>query len=152
MSEIPYIKDDPLSINVAFKCRKLGYFTAFMSCPACRYFPCSQLTEADVRILNISPLMDRTFKTFEQRSISTVHILKKFDGTLTLVEDLDEKNPDPELLRDVEEVYVINKVLVPVMTLRPKTSPKKDSGTKTGKDKPKTETAESSKKPREPKN
>lgn len=34
--------------------------------------------------------------------------------------DIDIKAPNPEQLRDVEEVYVISKVLVPVLTLRAK--------------------------------
>ncbi len=81
-----------------------------------------------------------------------MHILKQFDGTLTLVEDLDEKNPDPELLRDVEEVYVINKVLVPVMTLKPKTTSAKDTDPKKEKQKTQAGAPESSKKARETKN
>gem|GEM_PF-3680754 len=53
-----------------------------------------------------------------------MYIAKKKDGNLELIEKLDEKNPDPEQLKDVEEIYVIGKVLVPVMTLKPK--PKED--------------------------
>ena len=50
-----------------------------------------------------------------------MHILKKYDGTLVLVEDFDEKNPDQALLQDVEEVYPVTKVLVPQLKLVPKT-------------------------------
>lgn len=50
-----------------------------------------------------------------------MYILKKLDGSLQMVEDLDEKNPDQDLLKDVEEVYPITKVLVPQLKLVPKT-------------------------------
>ena len=50
-----------------------------------------------------------------------MYILKKLDGSLHMVEDLDEKNPDQDLLKDVEEVYPITKVLVPQLKLVPKT-------------------------------
>ena len=50
-----------------------------------------------------------------------MYILKKYDGTLEIVQELDEKNPDQELLKDVEEVYPVTKVLVPQLRLVPKT-------------------------------
>lgn len=50
-----------------------------------------------------------------------MYILKKLDGSLQMVEDLDEKNPDQDLLKDVEEVYPVTKVLVPQLKLVPKT-------------------------------
>ncbi len=50
-----------------------------------------------------------------------MYILKKYDGTLEIVEELDEKNPDQELLKNVEEVYPVTKVLVPQLRLVPKT-------------------------------
>lgn len=55
-----------------------------------------------------------------------MYIAKKNDGSLEILEDLDEKNPAPELLRDVEEIYVITKTLVPVMTLKPKPKTEQD--------------------------
>ena len=120
MKRIPYNKNDPLSINVAFKCDKLGYYTAFMSCPSCKYYPCKQLTAQDLKMLNASPLMDKILETFISRKIKKMYIAKKNDGSLEIIENLNEKNPNPELLRDVEEIYVITKTLVPVMTLKPK--------------------------------
>lgn len=50
-----------------------------------------------------------------------MYILKKLDGSLQMVEDFDEKNPDQDLLKDVEEVYPVTKVLVPQLKLVPKT-------------------------------
>ena len=124
MTRIPYDKDDLLSINVAFKCDILGYYTAFMLCPECRHYPCRQLTVQDIEMLNASPLMDKIPQTLTPGRINTVYIARKNDGSLEILEDLDEKNPAPEQLRDVEEIYVITKTLVPVMTLKPK--PKKE--------------------------
>jgi len=42
------------------------------------------------------------------------------DGTMRVLEELDPNNPDPELLRDIREVYQVSKVLEPVVVLRPK--------------------------------
>lgn len=50
-----------------------------------------------------------------------MYILKKYDGSLEIVQELDEKNPDQELLKEVEEVYPVTKVLVPQLRLVPKT-------------------------------
>ena len=55
-----------------------------------------------------------------------MYIAKKTDGTIELMPDLDEKNPRPEQIRDVEEVYFISKVLVPVLTLKPKSKADRD--------------------------
>lgn len=55
-----------------------------------------------------------------------MYIAKKFDGTLEVLENLDEKQPDPEQLRNVEEIYFISKILVPVMTLKPKPKEERD--------------------------
>lgn len=44
---------------------------------------------------------------------------KMKDGTYKEL-DIDVKAPNPEQLKDVEEVYVISKVLIPVLTLRAK--------------------------------
>lgn len=71
-------------------------------------------------MLNASPLMDKILETFISRKIKKMYIAKKNDGSLEIIENLNEKNPNPELLRDVEEIYVITKTLVPVMTLKPK--------------------------------
>ena len=46
-------------------------------------------------------------------------LAKMNDGTYKEL-DIDIKSPNPEQLKDVEEVYVISKVLIPVLTLRAK--------------------------------
>lgn len=55
-----------------------------------------------------------------------MYIVKKNDGTLAHLKRLDEKKPDPNLLRNVEEIYVIGKILVPVLTLKPKPKEERD--------------------------
>ena len=49
-----------------------------------------------------------------------MYIAKKNDGKLEVIRNLDEKKPDPNQLRNVEEIYVVGKVLVPVLSLKPK--------------------------------
>lgn len=49
-----------------------------------------------------------------------MYLAKMRDGSYQVLEDLDPNNPPTELLQGVEEVYVISKVLVPTITLRPK--------------------------------
>ena len=46
-------------------------------------------------------------------------LAKMKDGTYKEL-DIDIKSPNPEHLKNVEEVYVISKVLIPVLTLRAK--------------------------------
>ena len=46
-------------------------------------------------------------------------LAKMKDGTYKEL-DIDVKSPNPDHLKDVEEVYVISKVLIPVLTLRAK--------------------------------
>ncbi len=126
MSNIPYDKNNPLSINVNFWCDKLQHSKAFMSCPSCKFYPCEQLVPQDINILNISPLMNRQIISLILRKIKKMYIAKKNDGSFEFIETLDEKNPNPEQLRDVEEIYVIAKTLVPVMILKPKPKNERD--------------------------
>ena len=60
-----------------------------------------------------------------------MYIAKKNDGTLEFMKRLDEKTPDPNLLRNVEEIYVVGKILVPVLTLKPKPKEERDRIMKT---------------------
>lgn len=55
-----------------------------------------------------------------------MYIAKKNDGKLEIIRNLDEKKPDPNQLRNVEEIYVIGKVLVPVLSLKPKPKEERD--------------------------
>ncbi|MHC4458359.1 MAG: hypothetical protein ACYS0I_14980 [Planctomycetota bacterium] len=55
-----------------------------------------------------------------------MYIAKKNDGKLEVIRNLDEKKPDPNQLRKVEEIYVVGKVLVPVLSLKPKPKQERD--------------------------
>lgn len=55
-----------------------------------------------------------------------MYIAKKNDGKLEIIRNLDEKKPDPNQLRNVAEIYVIGKVLVPVLSLKPKPKEERD--------------------------
>ena len=62
-----------------------------------------------------------------------MYIARKNDGQLEIIRNLDEKKPDPKQLRNVEEIYVVGKVLVPVLSLKPKPKQERDRLTKTRK-------------------
>ena len=55
-----------------------------------------------------------------------MYIARKNDGQLEIIRNLDEKKPDPKQLRNVEEIYVVGKVLVPVLSLEPKPRQERD--------------------------
>jgi hypothetical protein len=126
MSLIPYKKGDLFSINVLFWCDTLECHTAFMACPACHFYPCDHLTAQDINMLKTSPLMRVVSIAFISRRIKKMYIAKKNDGKLEVIRNLDEKKPDPNQLRNVEEIYVVGKVLVPVLSLKPKPKPERD--------------------------
>jgi hypothetical protein len=126
MSLIPYKKGDLFSINVLFWCDTLECYTAFMACPACHRYPCDRLTAQDVNMLKTSPLMRIVSVALLSRRIKKMYIAKKNDGKLEVIRNLDEKKPDPNQLRNVEEIYVVGKVLVPVLSLKPKPKIERD--------------------------
>ena len=126
MSIIPYKKGDLFSINVLFWCDTLECYTAFMSCPACPFYPCGHLSAQDINMLKTSPLMRVVSVALLSRRIKKMYIAKKNDGKLEVIRNLDEKKPDPNQLRNVEEIYVVGKVLVPVLSLKPKPKPERD--------------------------
>lgn len=55
-----------------------------------------------------------------------MYIAKKNDGKLEVIRNLDEKKPDPNQLRNVEEIYVVGKILIPVLSLKPKSKKERD--------------------------
>ncbi len=55
-----------------------------------------------------------------------MYIAKKNDGKREIIRNLDEKKPDPNPLRNVEEISVVGKVLVPVLSLKPKPKQERD--------------------------
>jgi hypothetical protein len=126
MGLIPYKNGDLFSINVLFWCDTLECHTAFMACPACHCYPCDHLTAQDVNMLKTSPLMRVVSVALISRRIKKMYIAKKNDGKLEVIRNLDEKKPDPNQLRKVEEIYVVGKVLVPVLSLKPKPKQERD--------------------------
>ena len=56
-----------------------------------------------------------------------MYIANKNVGKLEVIRNLDEKKPDPNQLRNVEEIYVVGKVLVPVLSLKPKPKQERDA-------------------------
>ncbi|MFP4285728.1 MAG: hypothetical protein ACLFQG_09265 [Desulfovermiculus sp.] len=117
-----YDQNDPLSIyNRSFFCPVYKRYVPFLACPQCPKFPCPELSSTDLYMLSTSPFLTRVVVGFQSQRRQKMYILKKLDGSLQMVEDLDEKNPDQDLLKDVEEVYPVTKVLVPQLKLVPKT-------------------------------
>jgi hypothetical protein len=117
-----YDQYDPLSIyNRSFFCPIYKRYAPFLACPQCPKFPCPELSRTDLYMLSTSPFLTRVVVGFQSQRRQKMYILKKLDGSLQMVEDLDEKNPDQDLLKDVEEVYPVTKVLVPQLKLVPKT-------------------------------
>ena len=123
-----YDQTDPLSVyNRSFFCQIRQRFSTFLRCPECRHFPCRNLSRTDMLMLLTSPFLNRTVTDLKPQRRPKMHILKKYDGTLELIEDFDEKNPDQALLQDVQEVYPITKILVPQLKLVPKTKEERAS-------------------------
>ncbi|WP_034623110.1 hypothetical protein [Desulfovermiculus halophilus] len=117
-----YAEDDPASIyNRSFYCPVYNRYAPFLACPRCPRFPCPELSATDRRMLFTSPFLTRVVIGLHPQRRKKMYILKKLDGSLHMVDDLDEKNPDQDLLKDVEEVYPVTKVLVPQLKLVPKT-------------------------------
>ena len=101
-----------------FWCRKRDMFRVFATCVRCKHYPCDYCTPDRIRDLAQTDyvVIDSVTLITQRRSFV---LAKMKDGSYKDI-DIDIKAPDPEQLRDVEEVYVISKVLVPVLTLRAK--------------------------------
>ncbi len=120
-----YDPEDDLSINVFLYCEREKIRRAFMNCPLCSRFPCAQLDEQDVGILKRSPLMHYEVIGLVEKRRGKVILIRKTDGSIH-ESDMDINNPDLDRLKDVAEVYVVGKVLVPTIVLRPKPKEERD--------------------------
>lgn len=90
----------------------------FATCVRCKHYPCDYCTPDRIRELANTGYV--VIKNVTLISIRRKFVLAKMkDGTYKEL-DIDVKSPNPELLKDVEEIYVISKVLIPVLTLRAK--------------------------------
>ena len=120
-STVPY-GEGPFPENVILWCNTHQQYTAFIGCTQCETFPCSQLTPEDYQVLYDSELVEKIYDFTKPltRRRTTMYIGLFRDGSMQVLEDLDPNNPDPELLRDIREVYQVSRVLEPVVVLRPK--------------------------------
>lgn len=126
MRQIPYDPNDLLSINVLLYCLRHQSRRAFLGCPTCEHFPCDQLDERDIEALRRSPLIQVTVVGLaEKRRGGNMILVRKEDGTI-VESDIDINHPDLEALKDVAEIYVVSKVLVPAIVLRPKPKEERD--------------------------
>jgi hypothetical protein len=101
-----------------FWCKKREMNRVFATCVRCKHYPCDYCTPSRIRELANTDYV--VIKNVTLISIRRKFVLVKMkDGSYKEL-DIDVKSPNPELLKDVEEVYVISKVLIPVLTLRAK--------------------------------
>lgn len=110
---------DIYKVDRVILCLLKGQNESFMMCPICQYYPCGQLSNEEIRELNLSPLMDRDIVKFKTRRCK-LYIIKYLDGSLKEAPDLDPTDPDKTLMQNVETVYQVGKELVPVIVLKPK--------------------------------
>lgn len=114
----------PLSVNIPseaekyFWCKKRDMNRVFATCVRCKHYPCDYCTPGRIRELANTDYVVIKSVTFISKRRKFV-LAKMKDGTYKEL-DIDVKSPNPEQLKDVEEVYVISKVLIPVLTLRAK--------------------------------
>lgn len=108
----------PSEVEKYFWCKKREMNRVFATCVRCKHYPCDYCTPDRIRDLANTDYVVVKNVTFIIKRRKCV-IVKMKDGSYKEL-DIDIKSPNPELLKDVEEVYVISKVLVPVLTLRAK--------------------------------
>ncbi len=108
----------PSEVEKYFWCKKRDMNRVFATCVRCKHYPCDYCTPGRIRELANTDYVVITNVTFISKRRKFV-LAKMKDGTYKEL-DIDVKSPNPEQLKDVEEVYVISKVLIPVLTLRAK--------------------------------
>ena len=108
----------PSEVEKHFWCKKREMFRVFATCVRCKHYPCDYCTPDRIRDLAHTDYVVIENVTLITQRRSFV-LAKMKDGSYKDI-DIDIKAPNPEQLRDVEEVYVISKVLIPVLTLRAK--------------------------------
>jgi hypothetical protein len=119
--KLDYDFDNPDSIrNKTFWCpvhQRAG--NTLLNCLKCSNYPCPALRVQDIKMLEKSPYVWQTDVKLEPRR-KRLHILKKYDGSLIVDEKFDPKTAKEKDLKDIEEVYVVSKVLVKTTKLVPK--------------------------------
>lgn len=110
--------NQPSEAEKYFWCKKREMNRVFATCVRCKHYPCDYCTPDRIRELANTGYV--VIKNVTLISIRRKFVLAKMkDGSYKEM-DIDVKSPNPEQLKDVEEVYIISKVLVPVLTLRAK--------------------------------
>lgn len=110
--------DRPSEAEKYFWCKKRKMNRVLATCVRCKHFPCDYCTPERIRDLAATGYV--VIKSATLIPIRRKFVLAKMkDGSYKEL-DIDVKSPNPELLKDVEEIYIISKVLVPVLTLRAK--------------------------------
>ncbi|MFH0995901.1 MAG: hypothetical protein V1844_10455 [Pseudomonadota bacterium] len=108
----------PSEVEKYFWCKKRDMNRVFATCVRCKHYPCDYCTPGRIRDLANTDYVVITNVTFISKRRKFV-LAKMQDGTYKEL-DIDVKSPNPDQLKGVEEVYVISKVLIPVLTLRAK--------------------------------
>jgi hypothetical protein len=116
--QLPLSLKAPSEAEKYFWCKKRDMNRVFATCVRCKHYPCDYCTPSRIRELANTDYVVITNVTFIIKRSRFV-LAKMKDGTYKEL-DIDVKSPNPEQLKDVEEVYVISKVLIPVLTLRAK--------------------------------
>ena len=116
--QLPLSMKAPSEAEKYFWCKKRDMNRVFATCVRCKHYPCDYCTPDRIRDLANTDYVVITNVTFISKRRKFV-LAKMQDGTY---KDLDivVKSPNPDQLKGVEEVYVISKVLIPVLTLRAK--------------------------------
>jgi hypothetical protein len=116
--QLPLSMNAPTEVEKYFWCKKRDMNRVFATCVRCKHYPCDYCTPSRIRELANTDYVIITNITFISKRRKFV-LAKMKDGSYKEL-NIDVKSPDPEQLKDVEEVYVISKVLIPVLTLRAK--------------------------------
>lgn len=119
--KLDYDESDPDSIKgKTFRCpitKKNG--KTLLNCLHCSKFPCPALRVQDIQMLQRSAYVEQKNIQLIPRRKRMV-ILKKYDGTLIPDEKFDPKTAKEKDLKDIQEVYIVNKVLEKKVQLVPK--------------------------------
>ena len=98
-------------------CFRKEYQIPLLKCPSCRVFPCRGLTSQHMQLLHDSLFTEEIFDGFSARSCK-MYVFKLDDGSLKEApKGFSVDKPDFNLLKNVDEVLCVSKVLVKQMRL-----------------------------------
>jgi len=108
-------------LNTSVACEKeYGKHRSLLRCPKiCKFFPCPQLyQEGWVEKLYNCEAFEHEFKKWKRRRVQ-MYFVEYENNEIVKVNDLDETNPDKDLIKDCKRVYKVTKELEPVIVLKP---------------------------------